>query len=929
MDSVQERYRFGLLEYLLVFVLLAVLILTALWPWPLYFRTGFPDHFDPPFHAWKLQVGADKILRQHRLVPDTQTNVYYPYANEFYFDALLWPQAVLAALFRLAGCGPVLTYNLVFLLFWALSGLCMYLLLRELNLRRLSSLFGAAAMCLIPYRVSYYVEFNMQMCFGLPLFLLFWVRFARRPGIGNAVGLGLAFWLQAVSELYQAVILALSFPLIVLPWLGEIVRRHGRSLRLYLSVAAGLLTVVPLCLLYLWPYFSLFHGGYGRSASEMTAHSLEPLAYLGRQLLSLVLPAGAPGRVKLDEMDVFPSLTLLLLVAGYGISARHLLRSAQPGGETGPVRMLRWFRVIPLAGFAVLILGLARSSGTGSGRLLLLAGNSALATALAATLLLAAFKPPQRQASRLCHGLAAAALLCFILSLGPSLLVLSRHVMADNLVFSLVGSFFPLSGFRVMSRFSIIVMIFLIVAGSCFLDRAAGRRRHLQWLALPLLATLLLEAHAIPHAYRRFSVPIAPSTLEAIRSRADATLTVIPLGNRRLDGRYMLAIAGSRTLMVNGFGGFSPALQRKIGFALRTRPRRAFSLISSIWPPSLLLVDRQALARFNNQGYATTEALVRARGELVASDRNFALYAPVEPQGPVTEYRRFVRGDILRADPVFSFEARSAARDAQDLFVLLNGTVVAAVRAGNQWQRYRVPLPAAGITGIDYEMVFVRGLDGQSPWMARNGTFGPAVPDDGASPDYADLAARVWRQGAPAWMRYVTRLPVQAIPLNITFANGVRLAGISLPGRPVSPGETVALRTFWIIPPSLGRVALIADVIFAGPDGSEIAASRALVHHMPLTFVLSQPVTKIFVEQLRLVVPPAASPGAYRFRIRLRDAATGRPVAVRGSAVLPADGLFLHVESRVSPAVGTVVPAQQPRAPGQYPSLITESDQQP
>ena len=885
MDAMKRSVIRRLPEYLLVLSFLAALILTALWPWPRHFRTGFPDHFDPPFHAWKLQVGADKILRQHRLVPDTQTNVYYPYANEFYFDALLWPQAMLAALLAGAGCGPILTYNLVFLFFWALSGFCMYLLLRELSLRRLPSLFGAAAMCLIPYRVSYYVEFNMQMCFGLPLFLYFWVRYARRPGVVNVIGLGLAFWLQAISELYQAVILALSFPLLILPYAGDIVRRHATTRRFWISVAVGLAIVVPLCLLYLGPYCTLFHGGYGRSLREMERHSLAPLAYLGRDLLSLLLPPGFLGRVKFDEMRVFPSLTLLLLVAGHAIAAQRVFWRRQEG-EPGHVVALRWLRLTGLAGFAGLILFLARTPDVATGPLLSWLGNGTLVLALAAGLLLALFAVPGHPAPRLCQGLAVAALLCFALSLGPSLRVFSGHDKAGNLVFSLVSTFFPLNGFRVMSRFSIIVMLFLIVAGTCFLDTLAGRRPVLRWLALPMLLTLFMEAQAIPHHYRRFSLPISRSLLDTIRS-GTTSVTVIPLGERYHDARYMLAIGGTRTLLVNGFGGFSPMLQQKIGHSLRQRPGWALSMIGSIWPPSLLLVDRQALAPLNREGYATTEAMIRAHGRLVQEDRNFALYAMAEPQGTVREYRRFVRGDLLEANPVFRFEARSEAPGGQDLFVLFNGTVVGALHAGDEWQAHQVLLPRAGITGIDYEMVFVRGLDGQGAWMARNGTFGP-VPEGQSLelPDYAALAARVWHQGAPAWMRYVTDLPPTARAMDLEFDNGVRLVGLELPARPVARGGSVTFRTFWTIPPSVGRVAFVTEAGFIGPNGNGFFSRCGLASRMPVTFVISQPGVKIFVVRHRLAAPATLPMGTYRFQVRLMDALSGRKIGVHTASSL-------------------------------------------
>lgn len=866
-------------EHLLVLLLLCSLVVLALWPWPLHFSTGFPDHFDPPFHAWKLQVDADKLLQDHKLVPDTNTNIYYPYANELYFDALLWPQGIVAALLKVAGCGPVLSYNIIFLFFWGLSGLFMYLLLRELDLERLPSFFGAAAMCLIPYRVSYYVEFNMQMCFGLPLFLFFWVRYAKRPGVWNAVGLALAFWLQAVSELYQAVILVLIFPLLALPFLPEIFRKYGRSRRLYISIAAGLVTVVPLCLLYLGPYFSLFKGGYGRKTKEMMAHSLEPLAYLGKTLTELFFHLDFQS-IKTDEMSVFPSLTLLILVVGYSLYSRRIIQPGMGKSEGWPV-YLHWLRLIAVVSFVILLRGLCLSNQPEfNARLLYAIGNGTLILLLVSTIILVFFTEVEGRAARLSVGLAAAASLCFILSLGPYLRVHS-DIVAENLVFSFVSTFFPLSGFRVMSRFSIIVMIFLIVAAARFLSILVGREKQKQFLIILLIAALLTEAYAIPHRYKKFSLPISESSLALLKNCKDRTVTVIPLGRRFLDARYMLAIGGTRTLLVNGFGGFSPLLQTKIGHTLRFHPLLAWRLIRSIWPESLLVVYKEALKSLNAYGYATTEAGIREQAVLIAEDHSFSIYELKDLEKPMREYRRFVRGDILRANRSFTFEAKSLDQEhaGQKLFVFFNGTVIGSVPLDVDWRSYEISIPETGITNVDYEMIFLRAGVSRT-WTARHGTFHPLSPDLGiVVPDYQALADQALATNNPAWPNYVTSLSgINQSPAR-RFAGGIEFKGLSLASQVIIPGQRIEMRYYWTRPPELGRLPLLVRTEMVGPEGYRFTTESPLLAYVPLTFLASQPVRKIFFERRAMRIPPTAPLGKYLVNVSLVNKKTGKVMA--------------------------------------------------
>ena len=111
------------------------------------------------------------------------------------------PSLVGAALYGATGNG-LLLYNALSLFFWALSGICLYAFLKEFGWHELACVFGATAFCLLPYRTSYYLEFNMQLIFGVPLSLLFLLRLIKKPRLGPAIGLALSLAAQAVSALY-------------------------------------------------------------------------------------------------------------------------------------------------------------------------------------------------------------------------------------------------------------------------------------------------------------------------------------------------------------------------------------------------------------------------------------------------------------------------------------------------------------------------------------------------------------------------------------------------------------------------------------------------------------------------------------------------------------------------------------------------------
>ena len=355
-------------EPLLVWLAAAVLIALATWPWAANLASALNVHWDLGLHAWKLNWNARHILDGGLLLPDYHANFFYPQAYTLVLDDLFWFPSYFAALVLGLSHNPILTYNLTFLFFWALNAPATYLLLRELEVGRPAAWLGGLAFALSPFLVSYYLEFNGTLCFGIPLVMWLLVRFLKQPGWTGALWLVLAFWAQAVSALYYTVILSLSLPLVAAPLLFRQRPELLRSWRFLAQSLAGLVTLAGLGLVYLRPYILLHnHLGLGRNLGEMSLHSADALSYL-HNASCFVSPYRASlaglvsaGRLRRDDSMARPS---------GAFAGRPVLVALPPGaaywpetGRSGPGGSLRWVRVAALAVFWVwLVAALLTSS---------------------------------------------------------------------------------------------------------------------------------------------------------------------------------------------------------------------------------------------------------------------------------------------------------------------------------------------------------------------------------------------------------------------------------------------------------------------------------------------------------------------------------------------------------------------------------------
>ena len=763
----------------------AIALLT--WPWLATASTRVLDHWDPPFHAWKLMFAARTLLSGHILPPGGNTNLYYPNTGAFFYEALHWPQAVFAAPLLAAGASPVLTYHITLVFFWALSGALFWAWLRALGARPLGAVLGGLFFTVLPYRMSYAVEFNMQLVFGLPLFLLAMTRFFQRPGYRYALLAAVAWWLQATSELYQAVFLLFALPFLVLPLLARdpSLLRSGR--RFWGPAAAAAALCAALSLPFLLPYAgTLGDGTLTRSLEEMRQHTLEPFSFLRPWGHLRLFNPKALG----DEMNAYPTLALSLAALCALVAHRRPAASAR---QRIPARLLG----AACALFAALS-ALSHWLPCAGDRLVAALSWSAFAAVLLTIPVLLRRNRDVARAAAV--GLGAAALFGVVMSFGPDIRISATDAEAKNVLFDVLHALVPgLAGFRVVSRFVVFPVMALCAAAAFGVDAAAdalrARPSALRAGMLALFLAVFLAECVSPKRLR--TRPIRDTSRSAVLAALDAqtgpcVLAVVPMGLRDLDSEHMLTIERNDRLGIWAWGGTFPAWTRKVQASLenlkRASPECAAHLLREPWPETLVLEDRRPFPGIKPEDYA---AWFGPLAETVAEDPNFRILKISPATEDEVEIVKLVRRDFALALPVarFTLSARNAPAR---VWLDLNGTPVGVWEVSDAVD-VALGIPPELLTDHLPER-FRFHAEGDRPFRLEAFRLeeGPAPSAGPAIPNPPDLP----------WLSTSRELPDGASPLDIRYPGGMVLCGAMLRSDALSPASSVPLRLFLRFPES-------------------------------------------------------------------------------------------------------------------------------
>ena len=679
------------LAHLGVFALFLALV--TLYTYPLGTAPGtlLPNHHDPRLFGWVMLSIFRNLLREPALL--FHGNAFYPFGNTLtYTEPLLTPALVAGPLDALTG-NPILAYNLTLLLFWALSGWAMYAVTFWLTRSHPAAFVAALIFTLSPYRTEYYLEFQMQIAFGIPLAVYALVRFLEEQRLRYLAALVLVFWLEAIAVWYYAVILGFGLSAVALQYVA--LRWTGWRVRTGLAAALGAallgLGLLPVAAPFFWTRGEL---GFERGLADALTHAADVLTYVetsATRLYRLQPGGGTPA-----ETALFLGVGALIL-GGLGLG---WLRRTRPVPRGLAERILAAGVVVALAlGILKLVAygatdlrpvrrALPTFSALGAGLLALALARHAAEGWQRRRLGLRDRRLTEREWVSLLLVLAAFA---FLLSLGP-VVHLARRPIGPGLYAWLHPYLLPLHAVRVTTRFGILVVFagaLLAAFGVLWLDRRLPRWAS-RATAGGLALLLLVEYASFPLPYGRATPVMRPVDKVLRADPGDVAVLEWPIDHRDSDTDAMFRSLGHGKRVVNGFSGFVPGLVHDLSAHVSTYRSllpnpEAQALLRRIHPLRYFVV-RLADPRIGKPAsVAAWRALrqdppppLRFRGSFGDED----LYEVVPLPEAGVRLERWVSYDFLHAHPVLrvALEPRATGPDLDQWVDLrLNGQLLRRV----------------------------------------------------------------------------------------------------------------------------------------------------------------------------------------------------------------------------------------------------------
>jgi hypothetical protein len=305
-----------------VLVTLAYTAITVVMTWPLsrdISRWIAADMGDPVFNAWVLMWTGGQILATlggdfNAIHSYFDGNIFHPQRLTLAYSEHLTPQSLQALPLWAATDNIVFSYNVVFLSTFVLSGLGMYLFVRELTGRRAPAFVAGLAFAFAPYRLSQFSHLQVLSAYWMPFVLLglrrYFVTRRTRPLVGAAA----ALVLQNLSCGYYMLFFS---PFVGLYALYEMAHRGLlKDLRVWRGLAIAAVAAVVCTWPFVAPYLEVRRGGdIGvRTFEEIEMFSADTHAFATASTASRLWGERINAFPK-GEGEGFPGFTIAILAA--------------------------------------------------------------------------------------------------------------------------------------------------------------------------------------------------------------------------------------------------------------------------------------------------------------------------------------------------------------------------------------------------------------------------------------------------------------------------------------------------------------------------------------------------------------------------------------------------------------------------------------
>lgn len=561
--------------------------------WPLVTvinREIAADLGDPVFVCWVLLWTSGQVFAF--LSGDVGALSRFWHGNIFFSEPLtlaysehLTAQMVQALPVLAVTDNVILAYNLLFLSTFVLSGLGMFLLVRDLTGRPLAALVAGLAFAFAPYRIDQFPHLQVLSAQWMP-FALYGFRRYFETGRRRALVGGAAAWLaQNLSCGYYVMFFS---PFVAAYALYEMAaRRRLTDWATWRALVVAGFVVTLVTLPFLTPYLEVRRSGVGvRSIDEMAVFAADVHGFATSTARSWLWGERLDTFPK-PEGQAFPGIAILVLALA-GIAGGVLTRRPREGAPPPPWRQVLTVALAVLAAwhlYAVVSVLL-----TGSYLVPTLAGWKELHQAsrvfLGAGLLVVCFAllvrrpwrgPEESVAPWLFYGVAA--LLAATFALGPQITVAGTPISPGPYMWLM--NYVPgFDGLRVPARYVMLVTLCLAVLAGLGASFLIARARRFG-VTLVILAGAFMLVEAWPTAFetnvrlgakgldltpRELGVGgRLPPVYQTLRdSERPIILLELPFGTPAWDLLAVYYAGYHRQRLVNGYSGFFPERQQHL-----------------------------------------------------------------------------------------------------------------------------------------------------------------------------------------------------------------------------------------------------------------------------------------------------------------------------------------------------------------------------
>lgn len=636
-----SRRAFGEINAWHALVLYVVLAVVATWPLARGLnRNVAGDLGDPVFTMWVLAWDSQQLLAFARgdfsqASSFFDANIFHPAPLTLAYSEHFLPQAIQALPVYATTRNPILSYNLLFLSTFILSGLGGFLFSRQLTGDARAGVIGGLLFAFAPYRFPQTPHLQVLSSQWMPFALYGFCRyFASTMDVATRGGrwrplLGAAAALMALN-LSCGYYLMYFAPIVATYVFWEIWRRDlWRHVAMWRRLAGAGLLVVGVTVPLLLPYLAVQQAMHlERGTAELVRYSADVYSYATANVQQPFWGTIVRAFPK-PEGDLFPGVIAIVLATVGVIFWRDTAAAATP-----PVHFrTRHWVVAVLAVFhliaalvtlvqrrVTLDLGIVTVRMTNVTQLLLRA-------AIAAAILLALSPALRARSAAFMRGRGIFLVMLIAamwLSLGPAPEALGRPL---NLFgpYRLLYDYVPgYDGLRVPARFGMIVVLMFAILGS--FGAAVIARRRWGGAALAVLALLFLcEGLALPFTVngvsqlpdyttpeaRVYPPSRAPAVYAAVPRERGVVLAELPLGQQDYDLRAMFYSIGHHARLLNGYSGFFPPHYGQLALALSDVPRHPEPAWDALRVSGTTHVIVHERAWLDDQGPHTAAALVK------------------------------------------------------------------------------------------------------------------------------------------------------------------------------------------------------------------------------------------------------------------------------------------------------------------------------